>query len=85
MRNYRSVLGDEDGSSCNDECDHVKIANIQFAFCNGKIIKALKNRGEGLINGNFSKVTKYEDIINKEIEDHPDELRRPVKAFVTFT
>jgi hypothetical protein len=60
----------------------IKVADINFAYDNGSLIKLLRRRGSVLKSGKSSK--QIDNKIYENIEANFDKYRRPVIAFVLF-
>ena len=70
------------GESCNkDKC---KIADLQFAFDNDKMLNLLWKRAHALKKSNFKKVTKYETKLSKEKQENYEKIVRPTHFYCTF-
>ena len=62
----------------------IRVANITLAFDNPKLLKLLKERGSVIAKSKYSKVPAINEKIHKLIQEHKNDLIRPVSAFITF-
>jgi hypothetical protein len=62
----------------------VKVAIIQLAFQNAKLIQLLQKRGDKITAGNFKGVAEVEEDINVLKAEKFDDLTKPSIAFITF-
>ena len=66
-----------------ERSENVNIADITFSYNNGKLISALKTRGNEIALQRFDRVQKLDAQINQLFVDF-ESLTRPVSAFITF-
>ena len=64
--------------------DKFKIADIQFAFNNSKILDLLKKRGDAIKNADFKTVRKIEEKMTQVKNKRFDDINVPVEMYVTF-
>jgi hypothetical protein len=64
----------------------IKVADIQFAYDNEQVISLLKTRGEIIVAEEVDndKRKAINDKIGKLLKEKPEQLKRPVCAFITF-
>jgi len=67
-----------------EEDTDLKIANINFAYKNAELLDLLAERGALIINGQYSKLKKFNEKIEDYLNANRDELIHPVTAFITF-
>lgn len=63
--------------------NNVKVADITFAYNNGELIRALRERGNFIALQQFDDADKKEKQINELFSDF-ESLTRPTEAFITF-
>jgi len=63
---------------------NIEIAAVNLAFKNGKIIKLVQDRGTAIANGQYGKLDKMEQEIQKAIKTNWVEVTTPIKAFIIF-
>lgn len=80
----RKKREDDPEGSKGIKINQVKIADIVFAFNNGKLIKLLRKRGMYIANQKYDDMRETEKEITELKNEEYDSLTRPVGAFITF-
>jgi len=68
----------------NQDVEEIKVAAINFAFNNKKLMELLRKRGGFITQNNFEKMREVEQEINQLKNEEYETFIRPVTAFITF-
>jgi hypothetical protein len=62
----------------------LKIANVNFAFSNNKLLALLQQRGTMIVAGKYGSLAEVNKQIETCVYQNRDEIIRPVTAFISF-
>ena len=62
----------------------LKIANVNFAYSNNKLLALLQQRGTMIVAGKYGSLAEVNKQIETCVYQNRDEIIRPVTAFISF-